>query len=127
MPIPGTPNTTCDIYRAGRTPPANPNIQSVPCTLVGIYPQGLERSEGDSDSLKYTHKLFVHASVDIRDDYSLGVIGGGQDTVYIADKTGTAYTVIFVEFVDLGMPWQHKRVYLARKAVNWPVASANEL
>ena len=123
MPLPTPPNTTCDVYRAGNAPPASPDIDGVPCTLTGIYEQGLERSEGDSDSLKYTHRLLVAPATDIRDDYSLGTINGNQDVIYIPDKTGTAFSVVYTEFVDLGQPWEHKRVYLVRKAPTYPTSN----
>ena len=57
-------------------PPANPDVGAVPCVLVAIYPMGLERNEGDSDSLKYTHRLLIDSSQDIRDGYSAGSISG---------------------------------------------------
>ena len=120
MSLPTQPNTTCDVYRAGNSPPSSPDVAAVPCILAGIYPMGLERGEGDSDSLKYTHRLLVDAPQDIRDDYSAGTIGGNQDTIYVPDQTGTAFSVIFTEVVDLGTSWEHKRIYLVRKAATYP-------
>lgn len=120
MPLLTLPNTTCDVYRAGNSPPSSPDIAGVECTLTGSYPIGLERSEGDSDSLKYTHKLLVDAATDIRDGYNAGSIDGQQDTIYVPDSTGTAFTVIFTEVVDLGTSWEHKRVYLVRLAPIYP-------
>jgi hypothetical protein len=121
LPIPA--NTTCDVYRAGNAPPASPDVAGVPCTLTGIYMMGLERGEGDSDSLKYTHRLLVDCFDDIRDDYSAGAIGGNQDTIYVPDNTGTAFSVIYVEIVELGKSWQHKRVYLVRNAPIYPTSN----
>jgi hypothetical protein len=123
MSLPTPANTTCDVYRAGNAPPASPNVAAVPCILTGIYMIGLERGEGDSDALKYTHRLLVDSPVDIRDDYSAGNIGGNQDTIYVPDQSGTAFSVIFTEIVDLGMPWQHKRIYLVRSLPSYPTSN----
>ena len=114
------PNTTCDVYRVGVSPPTAPSVAGVSCSLTGIYPQGLERGEGDPLDLKYTHRMLVDMSADIRDDYDAGTIGGNQDVVYVPDQTGTGFSVVFTEIVDLGMPWQHKRVYLVRLGPSYP-------
>ena len=123
MPLPTAPNTTCDIFRAGHSPLGDPpDVLQAPCILKGIYVQGLERGEGDSTSLKYTHIILVDWTVDIRDDYSLQTIGTHYDTVYIPDKTtGTIWNVVFVEMVDIGLQaYQHKRVYLTRQIPTYP-------
>jgi len=123
MSLPTTPNSTCDVYRAGHSPPASPDVAALPCILCGIYAEGLERGEGDSDSLKFTHKLLVDSTTDIRDSYNAGTIGSSQDTIYVPDKTGTAFSVIFTEVVDLGMAWQHKRIFLVRLAPTYPTSN----
>lgn len=118
MPIPTPPNTTCDIYRA-----SNLFQAAVPIHLKAIYPQGLERGEGDSDTLKFTHCILFDQSIDIRDAYNAGTIGSTYDTLYIPDDTQTAWTVIFVEWVDLGYAWQHKRAYIVRQLPNYPTTA----
>jgi hypothetical protein len=96
-------------------------VPGVPCYLKPIYMQGLERGEGDSTSLKYTHSLLVDVTADIRDAYNLQVIGATYDTVYIPDKNGTAWIVVFTEMVDIGVAaYQHKRVYITRKLPTYP-------
>ena len=120
MSLPTPANTTCDVYRAGNSPPASPDVAAVPCVLTGIYPTGLERGEGDSYSLKYTHRLLIDVTADIRDDYAAGSIGSNPDTIYVPNMNGTAFSVIFTEVVDLGSAYQHKRVYLVRQAPAYP-------
>ncbi len=114
------PNATCDVYRAGHAPPAAPDVGAVPCYLKAIYPQGMQRGQGQAMNLHFTHSLLVDPTADIRDDYNANVIGPNADTIFIPDKTGTPWSVIFVEFVDLGTAWQHKRVYLSRQTATWP-------
>jgi hypothetical protein len=46
--------------------------------------------------------------------------GVNFDTVYVPDKTGTAFAVKFVELIDRGNALERKRVYLDRLAVTWP-------
>ena len=46
MAIPITANTTCDIYRAGSTPPTAPDVASVPCFIRPAYREGKESAEG---------------------------------------------------------------------------------
>lgn len=120
MPMLAPPNTTCDVYRTGVSPPTAPSVAGVDCLLKGIYPQGLERGEGDPLALKYTHMMLVDAATDIRDDYDVGTISGNQDTVYVPDSSGTAFAVVFTEIVDLGTAWEHKRIFLVRLGPSYP-------
>jgi hypothetical protein len=124
MPLPTPPNNTCDIYRSTNAPPAAPDVAAVPCYLKALYPQGLERGEGDPTNLKFTHSILVDTTVDIRDAYSLQQIGNTYDTIYIPDKNGTAWIVVFVEMVDLGIAaFQHKRVFLTRNLPTYPTSN----
>jgi hypothetical protein len=123
MTIPAPANTTCDIYRTGRAPPASPDVAGVSCRLTGSYYLGLEHGEGDPGILKYSHVMLVDVNTDIRDGYSLGGILGGAaapDSVYVPDKSGVLYNVIFVERRNRGTSSDHKRVYLARTQPSWP-------
>jgi hypothetical protein len=57
--------------------------------------------------------------------YSKAAAGSSNnpDTVYVPTKTGTPFTVVFVERVGKGTPFDHKRVYLQRESglvVPWP-------
>jgi hypothetical protein len=120
MGLPAPPNTTCDIYRSGNAPPSAPDVAGQQINLAPIYLQGLERGEGDSTFLKATHRILCDMAVDIRDGYDLGVIANA-DTVYVPHQSGTGFSVIFTEIVDLGMAaTQHKRVYLARNLPTYP-------
>jgi hypothetical protein len=40
--------------------------------------------------------------------------------VYLPDKNGTAFRVMFVERVNRGLASDHKRVYLDRLLPTWP-------
>jgi hypothetical protein len=120
MALPVQPNTTCDIYRSGNAPPASPDVAGVVCLLKADYGLGLERGEGDSASKKYSHKMLVDCATDIRDAYDAGTIGANADTVYIPDKNGVAYKVVYVEIAAAGSAASHKRVFLSRKGPTWP-------
>jgi hypothetical protein len=58
--------------------------------------------------------------VDIRDGYTGFLSQLVQDSVYVPDKNGTHFVVIFVERVDRGTPHEHKRVFLDRQVPAWP-------
>jgi hypothetical protein len=120
MAIPLAPNTTCDIYRTGHAPPAAPDVAAVRCRLGADYGAGLEHGEGDSPDLKFTHTLLVDVATDVRDGYDAGTVGGTADTVYVPDKTGTAWTVVFVERRQRGTPQDHLKVYLVRRQPSYP-------
>ena len=120
-----TSTATCDVYRSGNAPPAAPDVAAVPCVLTGAFEAGTRPvPTGISTALVYTHVMLVDPSADIRDSYSgQGNLGAGQDTVYVPDRTGTAFRVVFVERVGQGTPGDAKRVYLDRQAVAWPTTS----
>jgi hypothetical protein len=122
MALPMPTNTTCDIYRVGNTPPAAPDVAGVACHLRPAYQEGLERGDSEAAKFRYTHVLSVNVDVDIRDDFNEYTgAAGNRDEVYIPDKTGIGFKVNFVERVGRGGAIDHKRVYLDRKAVTWPV------
>ena len=125
MALPMKTNTTCDIFSNAGGPGGSPRVAGVACFLKPAYYQGLEHGEGDGASLHYDHILFVDASVDVRDSYSLGLIVGMNafDTVYVPDHTGTKFNVIFVERRNRGLPGDHKRVYLQRGTPAWPTTN----
>jgi hypothetical protein len=112
-------NSTCDIYRAGRAPPAAPDVAGAACWLEADYGRRQEVGEGEAAAGRFTHLMRVELSVDIRDDYDRGVIGTNMDTVWVPDQNGTAFAVVFVERVGFGTSGDHQRVYLDRKAGNW--------
>lgn len=126
MASPLSANTTCDIYRSGNAPPANPDVASVPCYLKPDFRAGQEAGErgGAGNSLTWTHLMMIETSIDIRDAY-IGVSNVlVQDSVYIPDKNGTQFFVTFIERMHRGLATEHKRVYLDRQLPTWPT---NEL
>lgn len=120
MPLPFPQNNTCDIYRFGVTPPAAPTVAGVPCLLLPGYERRAETGEGDAASLRFTHTMLVEVSVDVRDAMGNFTVGANPDTLYVPDKTGTPFLIVFVERLGLGTPLDRKRVYLDRKKPTWP-------
>ncbi|MCS7045112.1 MAG: hypothetical protein NZO58_02025 [Gemmataceae bacterium] len=126
MALPIQPNTTCDIYRFGVMPPAPPAVAAVPCYLQPAWRAGQEQGDRSTTPVQlcWTHIMLVETDVDLRDCY-LGSLGAGfQDTVYVPDRHGTAFRVVFIERVHRNQALDHKRVYLDRQAPPWPT---NEL
>jgi hypothetical protein len=120
MSLPMTPNTTCDIYRGSRSPPAAPDVAGVKCFLKGSNRHSI-------NTLYHTHVLYVEVTVDIRDGYGQSAPGqnigssSAADTLYIPDKNSvTTYTVAEVRRIGRGTAVDHKRVYLIRTKVVWP-------
>ncbi len=111
-------NTTCDVYRSTGVPPATPDVAAVSCALIPAFREGSEASEGDQD-FRYTHVLYCDPEVDIRDSYPAAP---AADTIYVPDRTGTGFQVVFVELVNRGQPNGYLRVYLDRKAPTWPTS-----
>jgi len=66
--------------------------------------------------------MLVDVSVDIRDSYAGSSSTVAQDSVYVPDKTGTRFEVIFCERALRGTPNEHLVVYLDRAAPGWPTA-----
>src|SRR5262249_52155253 len=121
MSLPVAPNTTCDIYRSSHSPPAAPDVAGVPCFLKGDWRGGQEAGDRpNSGADTWTHIMLVDVSVDIRDGYTGFLSQLVQDSVYVPDKNGTRFVVIFVERVDRGTPHEHKRVFLDRQVPAWP-------
>jgi hypothetical protein len=123
MAIPLPQNTTCDIYRTGNAPPAAPDVSAQKCHLKSDWQHGREAGEGNAN-VSWTHVMLVDVTVDIRDWYAGQGTNAAQDTVYIPDKNGSSYRVVFVERLQRGTSDEHKRVYLDRQAPTWPT---NEL
>src|SRR5262245_52287246 len=109
-------NATCDIYRSTNSPPAAPNVAGAQIFLKPVEVQGMEASE-PADVKTWTHMAMIGPTVDIRDAWSHTGPGGTEDTIYVPDKTGTGFQVIFVALVGRGEATEHKRVLLRRKPV----------
>ena len=121
MSLPLAPNTTCDIYRNSNIPPAAPDVAGVSCFLKGDWRGGQEAGDRpNSGGATWTHVMLVDVSVDIRDGYTGAMTLLLQDAVYVPDKTGTRFVVVFIERVDRGTPHEHKRVFLDRLVPSWP-------
>src|SRR5262245_28868932 len=112
-------NTTCDVYFSPNVPPAAPDVAGVVCHLSAEFSRGAEGSEGDQ-TFRWTHLLYVNADVDIRDTYP----NAPANRVYVPDKNGTGFDIVFVEIVNRGTPAAYKRVFLDRRTPTWPT---NEL
>jgi hypothetical protein len=121
MANPYRTNTTCDIYRVGHAPPAAPDVAAVPIALHGDWEKGQAAGTRNVPALVYTHKAHMDITVDIRDCYKGISQSVTQDTIYVPDKNGTPYLVIFVARVNRGTPYDHFNVYLSRNlAPPWP-------
>ena len=115
------PNTTCDIYRAGNAPPLTPDVAAVPCCLISCFDVGRERGEKEAQQYRFTAKMLVSMSTDVRDDFNAWTgSASNRDIVCIPDKTATAYNVTFVERINRGLAGDALCVYLDRLAVVWP-------
>jgi hypothetical protein len=121
-------NTTCDVYRNGNAPPAAPDVAGVKCLLTPDFANGHTAALQNTTTLRWTHVLLVGPGVDVRDGYTVsnvtfgeeGVDGTVNDFVYVPNKNGTKFGVIFVERVGLGTGGDVKRVYLQRYQPAWP-------
>jgi hypothetical protein len=121
-------NTTCDIYRNGNAPPAAPDVAGVKGFLVPDFASSHLAAVGSTTWWRWTHILLVGTTVDIRDLYAGGTSTNGvengtvswQDAVYVPDRNGTRFQVIFVERIYRGTNQDALRVYLQRQTPAWP-------
>jgi hypothetical protein len=120
MALPVSANTTCDIYRAGRAPPAAPDVAGVKCFLSADYSRRMETGEGDPSSYHYTHTMLVDSGTDVRDALANFTQPGVGDSVYVPDQTGTPFVVRCVERCGRGTGMDLKKVYLDRRLPSWP-------
>jgi hypothetical protein len=123
MTLPIAPNTTCDIYRTGRAPPAAPDVAGVNIFLTANYERRMETGEGEAVGYRYTHVMSCDISVDVRDSISNMTVPGTavNDVVYVPNRNGTPFSVRFVEIRNRSSPaLVHKRVYLDRQQPTWP-------
>lgn len=131
MSTPFTANTTCDVYRNGNAPPAGPDVAGVKVYLSPdfAHPRLAATTAGNpATAYRWTHVALVDLSADIRDGYSPTAPGNdpgpaSQDWVYVPDKTGTKFAVLFVERVGWGSGQDFKRVYLQRQTPAWPTGN----
>jgi hypothetical protein len=124
MSLPIPTNTTCDVYRSGNNPPAAPDVAAVPCRLEGSYARRMGRGEGMVAGYRFTHVMLVDPAADIRDALADYNVGANADTVYVPDRNGTPFRVVFVEVRQRGHAAAVRKVYLDRGTPHWPT---NEL
>jgi hypothetical protein len=130
-PAPPYPeHATCDIYRAGRAPPSNPDISGVPILLQPQFPAAHSSATVASQTaVRWTHVAYMPLGTDIRDGYqqtsAVGEEGASavQDAVYVPDKSGTKFLVVFVARMGYGSASDLKQVYLQRLPPSWPTNS----
>lgn len=114
-------NTTCDVYRAGNSPPAAPDVAGLHVYLTGAFDQRVERGEGYAGAYRYTHFLLAELDADIRDGQGAGSPPfTNADTVYVPDRNGTPFRVVFVDRSGYGGAMDCRRVYLDRLGPSWP-------
>ncbi len=124
MSLPATANNTCDIYRGGRLPPLAPDVAAVPCVLIPQFEAGQEKER--NLFMHCSHVMLVNLNVDVRDRGVPSGPGYEQttcDSVFIPDRNGTRFFVVWVERTSWGDPTDAKRVFLQRiwgTAVSWP-------
>jgi hypothetical protein len=111
-------NTTVDIYIDPLTPPAAPSTASVACHIAPDWRLGSQNSQGNT-TWRWTHVMYCNLGVDIRDGWPTGV----ANRVYMPDKTGTRFDVIFVETVNRGQGNSYLRIFLNRNAPSWPTSN----
>ena len=119
MTLPLAANSSADVYRWTSAPPAAPAVANVAIHLRGDYRRFLDAGEGDADG-HFTHVALVDPTVDVRDDYTGYARAGTPDALYVPDRSGTRFTVVFVERVGRGTFADHLRVYLMRETPAWP-------
>ncbi|HVS37827.1 MAG TPA: hypothetical protein VMS17_19875 [Gemmataceae bacterium] len=110
LPFPN--NTTCDIYRAGRFPPATPDVADVPCLLI---PYSRNIKPLSAAPATYTHLLRVAVDADIRDANM-----AGPDTIYVPDKSGVPFLVQWVTRHGRNTALDHKECLLMRQNPTYP-------
>lgn len=125
----GVNNTTCDIYRSGNAPPAAPDVSAVSIQLGPDFEPshraGLGGGAGITTPNRWTHIAILPPSTDIRDGYQTGspnseAAASGWDTIYVPDKNGTPFLVIFTERIGYDTGNDIKRAYLQRGTAPWP-------
>lgn len=105
------PNTSADVYHAGHAPPSAPDLGEVQGHLRESWQRGLAVSESHPAAL-WTATFDVPLDTDLRDGWP----GLPAPTVYIPNRDGQKYTVVFVERRRQRAGGDFKRVYLRREA-----------
>ena len=105
------PNTTCDYFDNGHLPETDsPDLAAVPIFLDGDFMRG----NLGIGNLRWTHLLQVGGNVEIL------AADAPANRVYVPNKEGTCFEIVFVEVLERGKAGSFKRVYLERKSITWP-------
>jgi hypothetical protein len=122
LPIPA--NTTCDIYRAGVPITMPPAVSGVKIFLNPEFAKDHEKAIASGTMFRWTHTALMPLGTDVRDGDTTspsGVSTNTQyDSVYVPDKSGTQFNVIFVERINRGTSADCFRAYLLRQPPTWP-------
>jgi hypothetical protein len=118
-------NTTCDIYRSGNPTSNPPDVPGVKIMLTPDFAMSHEAAIQSGTTGRWTHIALMAATTDVRDGYGNGspnaeAAYSNWDQVWVPDKNGTKFIVVFVERMGLGTPQDAKRVYLQRQSPTWP-------
>ncbi len=104
------PNTTFDIYLSGSLPPAAPDVTGAQGYFLERFQQGNECNEGDRTFL-WSALLEVSVGVNLPDNYPSTV---SDTTIWLPDKNGSPWTVVFTSTVRDYPGHPFKRVYLLK-------------
>ena len=111
-------NVTLDIYRNGSPPPPSPpDVAGVKGHLVQRFGNIKPPGSATNPFGTYTHVLYVDIGTDIRDGST-----GGADLIYVPNKSGTKFVVVWVARAGRGTAQDAKVVYLTRNQPIWPTA-----
>ena len=114
-------NVTVDVYHAGNSPPAAPDLAGVKGFLRASYARRKEAGEGLTSAVRFSHVLLVNGGTDIRSGEADPFIQPvNADVVYVPDQNGTAFDVVHVEEIALGTPLSARRCYLNRRSPTFP-------
>jgi hypothetical protein len=119
-------NATMDVYRNGNAPPAAPDVAGVGIVLSPQFATAHGVQTTSTTTLRWTHIALCPLSADVRDGYTGGgptgetISGAGFDWVYVPDKNGTKFAVVYVERVRQQGGADYLRVFLQRQAPTWP-------
>jgi len=111
----------CNIHRPWGGAEVEDNV---PCA---IYPRiAGQRIGGNPPPMYYTHYVHFSAATDVRDasvrqtNQSQQAFGATGDELRIPATAGyTRFIVTMVEMVNRGTPYEFKRAFVSRDAVQW--------
>jgi hypothetical protein len=113
--LPIAANTTFDLYRGGSGPPSAPTVAGSAGYFEVAMPQALAVARHVDAWQRFTHRLLVDLAIDVRDLFDGNSLAAGDpDRVYIPDRTGVRYRVVFVERRLRGTAFDHLCVHLSR-------------